>query len=118
MLCLFQPLEAVDGRSVIYSIRDRRTTSDRAFFMVWMSVDKWIRCGLPRGLDKRIEDSSRQERAARDESGEVPARRRAGLEYLGGLVGRVDTSCGDDLDAVAEPLTQPTHILERAAQSP
>src|SRR3989304_4955393 len=33
------------------------------FFMVWMSVDKWIRCGLPTGLDKRIEDPARQARA-------------------------------------------------------
>src|SRR5713101_9370679 len=75
------------------------------FFMVWMSVDKWISCGLSGGLDKRIEDFSRQERAARDESGEVAARRRPSLERLEGLVGRVDASCGDDLDAVAEFLT-------------
>src|ERR1700693_6182879 len=65
------------------------------FFMVWMSVYKWIRCGLPGGLDKRIEDSARQERAARDESGEVAARRRAGLEGLEGFVGRVGGSRGD-----------------------
>src|SRR3990170_7212483 len=86
------------------------------FFMVWMSVDKWIRCGLLMGLDKRIEDSARQQRASRDESGEVAARRRAGLEHLEGLVGRVDAPCGDDLDAVAEFLTQPSHILERAGE--
>src|SRR6202795_2315110 len=86
------------------------------FFMVWMSVDKWIRCGLPGGLDKGIKDSSRQQRAARDEPGEVSARRRAGLERLEGLVGRVDASGGDDLDAVAEFLTQASHVFERACK--
>src|SRR3989338_7649936 len=86
------------------------------FFMVWMSVDKWIRCGLLTGLDKRIEDPARQQRASRDESGEVAARGRARLEYLEGLVGRVDPSGGDDLDAVAEFLTQAPHVFERAGE--
>src|SRR6266436_5859452 len=32
LLSVFEPLEAVDGWSVIYSIHDCRTASDRAFF--------------------------------------------------------------------------------------
>src|SRR6266508_4727972 len=81
-----------------------------------MSVDKWITCGLPTGLDKRIESSARQERPAHDESGEIRARGRPDLERCQRLVGRVDTACGDDLDAVAEFLAQPAHVFERARE--
>src|SRR6266511_4625247 len=86
------------------------------FFVVWMSVDKWITCGLPTGLDKRVESSARQERPARDESGEIRARGRPDLERCQRLVGRVDAACGDDLDAVAEFLAQPAHVFERARE--
>src|SRR5437016_11995052 len=86
------------------------------FFVVWMSVDKWITCGLPTGLDKRVESSARQERPPRDESGEVRARGGASLERCQRLVGRVDTAGRDDLDAVAEFLTQSAHVFERTRE--
>ncbi|PYX04631.1 MAG: hypothetical protein DMG85_17180 [Acidobacteria bacterium] len=54
---VFDPIEAAEGRSVIFSLRACRTASGRAFFMMWVAVDKWIRCGLRMGLDKRNEDS-------------------------------------------------------------
>ncbi len=57
--CVFDPIEAAEGRSVIFSSRACRTASGRAFFMMWVAVDKWIMCGLRMGLDKRNEDSLR-----------------------------------------------------------
>src|SRR5260370_391876 len=86
------------------------------FFVLWMSVDKWITCGLPTGLDKRIEDSPRQERPARDESGEVRARGRARAERGERFFGRVDAARRDDLDAVAEFFSQAATIFKRAAE--
>src|SRR5712692_11039770 len=43
------PIDVVVGRSVIFSSRARGTAPHRAFFMMGVSVDKWIRCGLPIG---------------------------------------------------------------------
>src|SRR5215467_12904153 len=86
------------------------------FFVVWMSVDKWITCGLPTGLDKRVEDVPRQERSARDESGEVRARGRTRAERGERFFGCVDAARRDDLDAVAEFFAQAAHIFERAAE--
>src|SRR5574342_590559 len=86
------------------------------FFMLWMFVDKWIKCGLPRGIQQGVEDLSRQKRAPRNESGEVPARRRARLERPESLVRGIDASRGDDLDAVAEFLTQALHVFERVRE--
>jgi len=42
-------IDVVVGRSVIFSSRARGTAPHRAFFMMWVSVDKWIRCELPTG---------------------------------------------------------------------
>ena len=44
--CVIEPIDAAEGRSVIFSLRACRTASGRAFFMMWVPVDKWIRCGL------------------------------------------------------------------------
>ena len=44
--CVLEPIEAAEGRNVIFSLRACRTASGRAFFMMWVSVDKWIKCGL------------------------------------------------------------------------
>ena len=35
----------------MFSLRACRAASERTFFMMWISVDKWIRCGLRMGLD-------------------------------------------------------------------
>src|SRR5438876_11548514 len=43
------------------------------FFMVWMSVVKWITCGLPTGLDKGVESPAAEERPAGEEPGELRA---------------------------------------------
>src|SRR5262245_8597461 len=80
---------------------------------MWMRVDKWITCGLLFGLDKGVEHAAGQERTARDEGGEVRARRRARAEDLERLGGRVDAAGGDDLDAIGEALAQPPHVGER-----
>src|SRR6266487_268975 len=83
------------------------------FLVLWMLVDKWISCGLPMGLDNGIEHSPREERAPRDEPGEVRARRRPRREHLQGLVGGIDTARGDEVDAAAESIPQAAHVVER-----
>src|SRR5712692_3051694 len=83
------------------------------FLVLWMPVDKWISCGLRPGLDNGVEDSSREQRASRDEPGEVRARRRPRGERLQGLVGGVDAAGGDEVDAVAESIPQTAHVVER-----
>jgi hypothetical protein len=40
------PIDVVVGWSVIFSSRARGAAPHRAFFVMWVSVDKWIRCGL------------------------------------------------------------------------
>jgi len=43
--CVLEPIDAAEGRSVIFSLRACRTASGRAFFMMWVSVDKWKSVG-------------------------------------------------------------------------
>ena len=87
------------------------------FFVMWMPVDKWITCGLLFRIDKSVENSPREERAARDEGGEVRAGRGARAEGLERLVGRVDAAGGDDLDAVREATSTALAALLQGAQA-
>src|SRR5262249_7035624 len=80
---------------------------------MWMSVDKWISCGLLFGLDKRVENAPGEQRTARDESREVRAGGAARLQRLLRLVGSVDAARGHDLHAVPEALTEAPHVGER-----
>src|SRR5260370_5698060 len=82
-----------------------------------MAVDKWISCGLfLAGGRERVEDAARQERAAGDEPGEDPARGRARVERAARGIGAVDAAGGDQLEAVAEALTDPAHVLQRGRE--
>src|SRR2546427_12101186 len=64
------------------------------FFVGWMSVGKWITCGVPTGLDKRVESPAREEAPARDESGEGRARGGAGTARCQRVLGRGDAGGG------------------------
>src|SRR5260370_33393378 len=82
-----------------------------------MAVDKWITCGLfLAGGRERVEDAARQERAAGDEPGEDPARGRARVERAARGIGAVDAAGGDQLEAGAEALTDPAHVLQRGRE--
>src|SRR5262249_6780455 len=80
---------------------------------MWMSVDKWISCGLLFGLDKRVENAPGDQRTARDDSREVRAVGGARLQRLLRLVGSVDAARGHDLHTVPKALTEAPHVGER-----
>src|SRR6185436_12698015 len=63
-------------------------------------------------LDKRLENEACEQRAARDESGEVGKRRRAGIEERRRFVGRVDASRRDEIELIAEMPPRAAHIFE------
>src|ERR1700694_5454168 len=81
LCCLsFGPLKRWTARASYFRHVPAEPHQSVRFLVLWMAVDKWISCGLPMGLDNGVKDSSREQRASRDEPGEVSARRRPRAE--------------------------------------
>src|SRR5213076_1717088 len=83
----------------------------------------WISCAhffwppaSCRRLEEALEDLAGEDRAARDESGEVADRVRALPEQLERLVGRVHTARRDDLELGAEAPAGSAEVRERSGE--
>src|SRR2546422_1044558 len=66
--------------------------------------------------EEELEDLARQNRAARDESGEVTDGGRALAEQLAGFFGRVHAAGSDDLESPAEARARAAQGLERCGE--
>src|SRR5881296_2737115 len=94
------------------------------FGLLWITVEMWIRCehffagtGADSALgEEELEDLARQNRAARDESGEVTDGGRALAEQLAGFSRRVHAAGSDDLESPAEPRARAAQGLERCGE--
>src|SRR4029453_8280492 len=111
---------SVDERTGIFCRCARQTASDRAFSLpvdTGGQVDNVCAlseaCQEPSaGGQEALEDLPRQDRPARDESGEVADRVRPLVQQLPGLLGLVPAAGGDDLQLGAEGAPRAAHVFQ------
>src|SRR5947209_1180843 len=108
---------AVDERTCSFGHSPCEPAPDRA---ILRSVDKgghveklWTSVGRAAWLAKPLENAPRQDGAARDESGEIPECRRAGVEEISGFVGSVDAAGRDEIETIAESRARAADVVER-----
>src|SRR2546427_1826619 len=94
------------------------------FGLLWITVEMWVRCehffATPAADsavgEEELEDLARQNRAARDESGEVTDGGRALAEQLAGFFGRGHAAGSDDLESPAEARARAAQGLDRCGE--